>query len=322
MAQQAILLNTKDQVRQFVAKARAAGNIIALVPTMGAIHSGHQSLVERARAEGASTVIASVFVNPTQFAPGEDYEAYPRTLDEDLIKLGEAGTAAVFAPSVSEMYGQATIDQATIDQTMIGQATIDQAMIETTENTGQALLDSICHPVAGSAARLWEGAERPSHFDGVVTVVSKLFNIVRPDLACFGEKDFQQLSVIRQMVEDMDMGIRIVACPIARDSDGLAISSRNRYLDPEQRKRALSLSAALRKASAMFADGCCDAKELSRAMHQILNDADVVVDYAEIVDAQTLNPVSDLSGTSGKSLRAIIAARVDHVRLIDNSSLS
>ncbi len=296
------LLTRKDEVRDFVASARARGGRIALVPTMGAIHSGHQSLVERAFVEGAGTVVVSVFVNPTQFSPEEDFDAYPRTLDEDVVKLGDSGASAVFAPSVAEMYGE--------------------GMTGKMRSLGAAPMTEMCHPVAGSASRLWEGNERPTHFDGVVTVVAKLFNIVRPDLACFGEKDFQQLAVIRQMVSDMDFEIEIVGCPIARDPDGLAISSRNRYMDESQRTRALSLSAALRKAREMFARGCLDSAVISREMHSILEVARVSVDYAAIVDSATLEPLETLEGVEGAHARAIIAAKVDSTRLIDNAPLS
>lgn len=300
MASGLVLLTTKREVAKFVDAARARGERIGLVPTMGAIHSGHQSLVARAL-ESAQTVVVSVFVNPTQFAPGEDYDAYPRTLDDDVRLLGEVGAAAVFAPSVAEMYGE--------------------RMVELMRRTGRAPIESMCHPVAGSAAKLWEGAKRPTHFDGVVTVVNKLFNIVDPDLACFGEKDFQQLAVIRQMVCDMDMGIEIIGCPIARDPDGLAISSRNRYMDEFQRARALSLSAALGRAREMFVQGCTDTAAISSEMRSIITAAPAEVDYAEIIDAATLEPLESLEGIDGADARAIIAARVDTTRLIDNASL-
>lgn len=297
------LLTRKAEVREFVAQARSRGERIGLVPTMGAIHQGHQSLVRRAIECGAGTVIASVFVNPTQFSPTEDFDAYPRTLEADLAAMEEAGAAAVFAPSVAEMYGE--------------------ALVESMRVHGLTSFGFLSHAVAGSAARLWEGERRPTHFDGVTMVVSKLFNIVGPDVACFGEKDFQQLAVLRQMVADMDFDLEVVGCPIVREEDGLAVSSRNRYMDDAQRERALALSRSLREAREAFAAGQRDVGALVSGIRATLEAERLDIDYAEIVDASTLEPLDSLEGIDGADARAILAARVDNtVRLIDNASLA
>ncbi len=294
------LLKTKKDVREFCASARKAGNKIGLVPTMGAIHSGHQSLVKRALEE-AEIVVASVFVNPTQFSPTEDFDAYPRTIESDLMKMQEAGAAAVFAPSVEEMYGE--------------------AMVAHICKNGLSSFDFASHAVAGSAAKLWEGANRPHHFSGVTTVVSKLFNIVEPDVACFGEKDYQQLAVLRQMVADMDFNIKIIGCPIIREQNGLAISSRNRYMDSSQINRALALSSSLRLAKEMFDAGERSVDKIVGAAKEQLEANNLVIDYVAIVDAMTLEPLSSLGGVAGKDARMIMAAKVDKVRLIDNAAL-
>ena len=296
------LLTTKAQVREFVAAERRAGKRIGLVPTMGAIHVGHQSLVVRALDNGADSVVASVFVNPTQFAPTEDFDAYPRTLDDDRRLLGEAGAAAVFAPSVTEMYGE--------------------ELAESIREKGLTDMAFMSHAVPGTAARLWEGANRPTHFAGVTMVVSKLFNIVQPDVACFGEKDYQQLAVLRQMVADMDFPLQIVGCPIVRDADGLAVSSRNRYMSPEQRERALALSRSLREAKERFAAGERDTNEMLRMVACMLEEQRLEIDYAAIVDAATLDPWTAPLPDDGDAVRLILAVRVDDtVRLIDNASL-
>ena len=299
-----VLLETKAAVREFVAEARAKGSGIGLVPTMGAIHNGHQSLVTAAL-EHVDTVIASVFVNPTQFSPTEDFDAYPRTLDADLAAMEEAGAAAVFAPSVSEMYGEALV--------------VDMRANGLTPDT----FNKLSHAVAGNASRLWEGERRPTHFDGVTMVVSKLFNIVQPDVACFGEKDFQQLAVLRQMVADMDFNVEAIGCPIVREESGLAVSSRNRYMDESQHERALCLSRSLRDARAAFAAGERNVATLLDAACATIEEQRLTIDYVEIVDAATLEPLASLDGIPGDQARMILAAYVDDtVRLIDNASLA
>jgi len=277
-------LVSKDEVRRAVAEARAVGQRIALVPTMGALHEGHLSLVRAAR-ERAEYVVVSVFVNPTQFGPGEDFEAYPRDLEGDLELLEAEGVALVFAPATSTMYAPG----ATV--------TVD----------------------SGPLGDVLEGAIRPTHFRGVCTVVAKLFGIVEPDLAFFGEKDFQQLAIVRTMVSDLDLPVRVVGCPTIRESDGLAMSSRNVYLSPDERAAATVLYRALRAAEARAGAGERDARVLVEAMRaEIAAEPLVVPDYAEVADAVTLAPLDALDGPPA---RALVAARLGSTRLIDNLAL-
>jgi pantoate--beta-alanine ligase len=250
---------------------------LVLVPTMGALHEGHLSLVRQGAALGP--VVVSIFVNPTQFGPGEDFEAYPRDLEADLDLLRPLGVGAVFAPEVQEMYGHE------------GGVTVQPGF--------RAL--GLC------------GGDRPGHFSGVLTVVAKLFGLVRPDIAIFGRKDAQQCLVIRQMVEDLKMPVRLVDGVTVREADGLAMSSRNRYLDPAQRTRALCLSRALKRGEELLAAGGRHSAVLERAMLEILTEADTV-EYAEV------RRVPDLEKTDlveGMTLLAV-AARVGPARLIDN----
>jgi len=215
-------VNTKAQVRAAVAAARSEGRVIGLVPTMGALHAGHLALVERSVAECGFTVV-SVFVNPTQFGPGEDLERYPRTLQADVQLCQQAGADLVFAPSADEMYA---------------------ADAATTVHVAR-LTEGLC------------GAFRPGHFDGVTTVVCKLLNIAQPDRAYFGEKDYQQLVVVRRMVADLDLPVEVISVPTVREADGLAMSSRNRYLTPEQRAVAPALHRALLAGAAAARRGAC-----------------------------------------------------------------
>lgn len=275
-------LSTVREVREALDPRARSGATIALVPTMGALHEGHLSLVRAAR-ERADEVVVSVFVNPTQFGPDEDFERYPRTVDEDIKALAGVGATFAFTPGVDEMYGGAT---------------------------GVAVRP-------GALAGRWEGELRPGHFEGVATVVTKLFGIVRPDVALFGEKDFQQLRVIQQVAVELDLGVEVVGCPIVRDADGLALSSRNRYLSPEERDRALSLSRALDAAAAAVAAGEDDAARLAADMARGIEAAGLAVDYATIVDPATLEPLERIASPS----RALLAARIGTTRLIDNASL-
>ena len=277
-------LVSKDEVRRAVAEARAVGQRIALVPTMGALHEGHLSLVRAAR-ERAEYVVVSVFVNPTQFGPGEDFEAYPRDLEGDLELLEAEGVALVFAPATATMYAPgATV---TVDPGPLGD--------------------------------VLEGAIRPTHFRGVCTVVAKLFGIVAPDLAFFGEKDFQQLAIVRTMVSDLDLPVRVVGCPTIREPDGLALSSRNVYLSPDERAAATVLYRALRAAEARALAGERDARALVEVMRaEIATEPLVVPDYAEVADAVTLVPLDALDGSPA---RALVAARLGSTRLIDNLAL-
>ena len=273
------------QVAETVKAARALleqlPRPVGLVPTMGALHRGHLSLVEAARRANA-TVAVSIFVNPLQFGPGEDFERYPRALDNDLALLREAAVDVVFAPSAAAF-------------------------------TPPHRLTTVS--VAELTTRL-EGASRPGHFDGVTTIVAKLLHAVAPDRAYFGEKDFQQLAVIRRMVADLDMPVAVVGCPIVREPDGLALSSRNAYLSAAQRQEAVALSAALQELAEDW-DGDADAAR--SALRRRLSDASGFrLDYAEVIDPETLEP---LEGVVGGPAQAVVAAYVGATRLIDNVRL-
>jgi len=254
---------------------RGVGRTVALVPTMGALHAGHLELVRQAKLTGA-VVVVSIFVNPLQFGANEDLDAYPRTLEADLELLREAGVELVFAPSVTDMYPNGP------------RTTI--------------------HP--GPVGSELEGASRPGHFAGMLTVVAKLFNIVAPNTAFFGEKDYQQLVLIRQMVADLNLDIRIVGVPTVREQDGLALSSRNRYLDPEQREIATTLSAAL-VAGAHAAAGGPEAI-LTAAREVLGQNPQLEVDYLEVRGAD-LGPAPERGDG-----RLLVAARLGSTRLIDN----
>ncbi len=262
---------------------RLSGDRIGLVPTMGALHAGHLSLVSRSNSECQRTVV-SVFVNPAQFGPNEDFSKYPRVLDEDLAALNKLKVDVVFVPSQNDLY--------------------------------PAGFSTYIDPPAASLPL--EGVHRPGHFRGVATVVLKLFQIVPANLTYFGQKDYQQLAVIRRMVDDLNIPVRVVACPTVRESDGLAMSSRNRYLTPQQRPRALGLWAALSKAREMVEGGERNVPILEAAMIETLNQHVVdQIDYARIVDADML---SDLA-TIESSAVALIAVRIGQTRLIDNMLL-
>lgn len=276
-------LASKQEVRQAVAEARREGKRIALIPTMGALHEGHLSLV-RAAAERADYIIVSVFVNPTQFGQGEDFEAYPRDLARDEDLLGAEGVDLVFAPTPEIMY--ASDAQVTVDP--------------------------------GPLGALYEGAVRPAHFNGVCTVVTKLFSIALPDLAFFGEKDYQQFVIVRRMARDLDLPVKVVGCPIVRECDGLALSSRNVYLSAEERAAAPVLYQALRTAETLVLDGERDAGVVAGALRDtIAGEPLAALDYAEVVDAVTLQPVDSVTGPA----RALVAARFGATRLIDNIAL-
>lgn len=269
--------------QQFVAEARRAGKTIGLVPTMGALHAGHLSLVEAARRE-CDVVVVTIFVNPTQFGPKEDFAKYPRDLDADLRLLAPLGVEAVFAPTTDEMYPQ-------------GYATFVE--------------------VAGVTEPL-EGAIRPGHYRGVATVVLKLFNAVPADVAFFGQKDFQQALVIRRMTADLDLPIAIRVCPIVRESDGLAMSSRNAYLSAEERQQALVISRALGVASMLVAEGERAADViLTNMRNELATQPNVRPDYIVLADGETLAEVNEVR----PGVVALIAARVGATRLIDNEVL-
>ncbi len=263
---------------------RANGVRVGLVPTMGYLHEGHLSLVRESAARCGATVV-SLFVNPVQFGDNEDFSSYPRDFERDCQLCREAGVSVVFSPAPEAMYAP--------DRSV----TVEE----------RALASGLC------------GASRPGHFAGVCTVVAKLFNIVRPDVAVFGQKDAQQLAVIRRMVRDLDFQVEIVGAPIVREADGLAMSSRNVYLSVAERAQALGLNRVLAFAAGQVADGQCAARPLREAMTAFLASAypGVEVDYIAIVDAATLAP---LETVAGEALLAI-AARVGRTRLIDNLTL-
>ncbi|WP_018631884.1 pantoate--beta-alanine ligase [Neomegalonema perideroedes] len=275
------IVRTAADLRAKVRRWRAEGERVALVPTMGALHDGHLSLIEAARRE-AERVVASVFVNPTQFAPHEDFSAYPRQEAEDARLLARVECDLLYAPTVQEMY---PVDFATI--VSVGEVT-----------------ETLC------------GAKRPGHFDGVATVVAKLFNQALPDVAVFGEKDWQQLTMIRRMVRDLDMPVRILGVPTFREADGLAMSSRNRYLTPEERRIAGKLNKALAGAAAYVARGA-PAEAASEAAAQALREAGFAkIDYLEVRDAENLAPVKVWD--PARPARIFAAAHLGKARLIDN----
>lgn len=278
------LVRTVGEVRDWVAGHRAAGMRIGLVPTMGYLHAGHLSLVERAR-EQADLVAMSIFVNPLQFGPSEDLDRYPRNLEGDLGLAGEAGTALVFAPPVAEMYPHGEPRVSILPDEEIG-------------------------------GRL-DGASRPGHFRGVLTVVAKLFGIFTPDVAVFGQKDWQQATLIRRMVADLDMPVRVDVAPIVREADGLAMSSRNVYLSSEERASARALSRSLRQVEELYAAGQRDAAVLRATLWSGISAPGVEPEYAEVADAETLAPVEQAA--NGTLLA--VAARVGRTRLIDNALL-
>lgn len=274
------------EVRDAVKAARATGKVVGLVPTMGALHDGHARLIERCRAE-TGFVVASIFVNPTQFGPTEDYARYPRTPELDNRRCASAGADLIFAPRAESMYPSGH------PSTFVEVPRLSQVL---------------------------EGASRPGHFRGVTTVVLKLFSIVTPDYAYFGEKDFQQQVVIRRMVADLDLGVKIRVVPTVREPDGLALSSRNRYFDPADRAAATVLSAALRRAKEAVTGGERDADRVRQLLRNtIQSERRAALDYAEVADADTLEPLSRL--TAGRRAVALLAVRIGPVRLIDNTIL-
>ena len=284
ISSQPLLLSDADELRDLVESARRDGKTVALVPSMGALHAGHLSLVRAARAECDFTV-ATIFVNPTQFAPGEDYRCYRRTLDADLAALAALGVDVVFAPAVEQMYpdGHTT--------------TVD----------------------VGGVALPLEGVCRPDHFRGVATVVLKLFHLAPAHVAYFGQKDYQQSLVVRQMVGDLDLPIRIRVCPIVREADGLALSSRNEYLSHSERRQALALSQSLRLASELYCVGERDAAVLRQRMREVFNSAGIGdIDYIALADRDRLEDVAVV----GDETIALVAARVGKTRLIDNHLLA
>jgi pantoate--beta-alanine ligase len=274
---------TVAEVREAVREARAAGKTVALVPTMGYLHEGHLSLLDEARAR-ADVVMMSIFVNPLQFGPTEDLDRYPRDLDRDLALAATRGTELVFAPTAAEMYPH-----------------------------GEPAVQVVPGPLAERLC----GASRPGHFRGVLTVVAKLFGIFQPDVAVFGQKDLQQATLIRRMVDELDIPVRVEVAPIVREPDGLAMSSRNVYLSPSERESALALSRGLGRAREMWKAGEADAATLRAALWKEMTVPGVEPEYAEVVDPRTLEGVERaVPGTV-----MAVAARVGRTRLIDNAIL-
>lgn len=280
MAQCAVIEEVQG-IYQFVTEARSRGETVGLVPTMGALHEGHLSLARAARASNRR-VVASIFVNPIQFCPGEDFQRYPRTLEADLEALSALGVDAVFAPGDEEMFPEGRVF------TYVVPERLDQ---------------NLC------------GLSRPGHFRGVCTVVAKLFHIIPADEAFFGRKDAQQAAIIRRMVADLHFPIRVTVCPIVREADGLAMSSRNRYLSLEERAQAVALFQSLKRAAEMITRGERDAEAIIAAMENMLRSFNLVrPEYVAVVHPDTLE---NLSRISSKALVAV-AARVGATRLIDN----
>jgi pantoate--beta-alanine ligase len=271
---------TIESVRKLVKVARSKGKKIGFVPTMGALHIGHISLIEAA-AKKCDFVVVSIFVNPTQFGPGEDFEKYPRPLKADLEICRKAGVDVVFAPSPQQMYPGENLTWVNVEK----------------------LTEQLC------------GRFRPGHFSGVTTVCAKLFNIVAPDIAFFGQKDAQQAIVVKQMVADLNMPLKIVVCPTVRQADGLAVSSRNQYLTRQQKKNAPLIYKSLQKCQKLIEDGVADSKTIINQMRKILQQApSIKIEYISIVDADTLQ---ELKKITGKVLTAV-AVKIGSTRLIDN----
>lgn len=279
---------TIEAVRTQVGLARDLGKTIGLVPTMGALHAGHVKLIEECRRLADFTVV-SIFVNPTQFAPGEDFDRYPRTLDDDLRACEAAGASLVFTPTRADVYPR-----------------------------GEAGATFVEVP---GLSHILEGASRPTHFRGVATVVLALFEIVRPDIAVFGQKDYQQQALIRRMVGDLHVPVEVVTVPTVREADGLALSSRNRYLSAEQRRGAVALSQALEAARRAVAEGERDANRVRRVLRsRIESEGTAELDYAEAVDAHSLESLDRIE--PGRPAVALVAARFGATRLIDNAMLT
>ena len=276
------VISTKSEFREHLETVRALGRTVGLVPTMGALHEGHLSLL-RAAANDCDVVALTIFVNPLQFGAGEDLDAYPRPLERDLELAEAAGADVVFTPTTDEMYPEPTLTNVHVDR----------------------LTSSM------------EGASRPTHFDGVTTVVTKLFNIAGPCRAYFGEKDFQQLAVVRRMVADLDQPVVIVGCPIVRENDGLAMSSRNVYLSSTEREAATVISRALRAGAAMVEAGESDPSVIEAHMASIIEAEPLAaLDYAAVVNPESLLTPDRL--VSGTTVRLLMVAQLGTPRLLDN----
>jgi pantoate--beta-alanine ligase len=275
------IIRTISWMKETVRQARAENHVIGFIPTMGALHEGHLSLIRRARVD-CSRVYASIFLNPAQFGPNEDLSRYPKTFESDVEKLTAAGVEVLFAPEINEIYPPG---------------------FRTYVN------------VEGLSERL-EGRSRPGHFRGVATVVLKLFEIVQPQFAYFGRKDAQQVRILQQMATDLNLNVEIVVCPIVREGDGLALSSRNTYLNSEERRAATVLRRALDEARRELNAGTRDALQLQTALRKILSNETLArVDYVEMVDAESFEPVSSVGA---RPVYALLAVFIGKTRLIDN----
>ena len=278
------LLNTIGEMRAFSSQAQMRDRVLGLVPTMGALHEGHLSLVRVAR-ERCNSVVVSIFVNPTQFGPNEDFEKYPRNINRDCELLEREHVDAVFAPSAEEMYSPGAVSWVTVE----------------------GMSDRLC------------GKSRPGHFRGVTTVVCKLFNVVQPEIAFFGQKDAAQVAIIRRMVRDLNVPVAIEVGPIVREADGLAMSSRNAYLTPAERKSALVLYRSLQRAQQLFDRGERSAEKLIAAgAHEFQSEPSARLDYFELVDPDSLQPISTIS----RGALVAVAGFVGKTRLIDNVLLN
>jgi len=275
------IIRTISWMKETVRQARAENHVIGFIPTMGALHEGHLSLIRRARVD-CSRVYASIFLNPTQFGPNEDLSKYPKTFESDVEKLTSAGVEVLFAPEINEIYPSGFRTYVNIE---------------------------------GLSERL-EGRSRPGHFRGVATVVLKLFEIVQPQFAYFGRKDAQQVRILQQMATDLNLNAEIVVCPIVRELDGLALSSRNTYLNSEERRAATVLQRALSEARRELNAGTRDALQLQTALRKILSNETLArVDYVEMVDAESFEPVSSIGA---RPVYALLAVFIGKTRLIDN----
>lgn len=294
-----MLLHRIEEVREQVSAWKKEGLTVGLVPTMGALHAGHLSLIKKAK-EACDKVVVSDFVNPIQFGPSEDFDKYPRTLDADMELCNKEGVDIVFAPSANEMYGITPPPNP-----------LPQGAGESLPRLSNDTLTYVCPPFF--YVNTLCGKTRTGHFDGVCTVVLKLFNIVQPDYAFFGQKDAQQVIIIKKMVKDLNVPIKIVQCPIVREESGLALSSRNKYLSEEGKKDALVLSKILNNIKSCYEKGITDVGALKETAYSFLTDKHDM-EYLEIVDRNTLENKIKADDNS----IALIACRVENVRLIDN----
>lgn len=281
-----ITVNTINDLQKILSTKRQQGDVIGFVPTMGNLHQGHLSLVDNAKTQ-SDCVVVSIFVNPTQFGPNEDFDAYPRTFEDDCAKLEQQGTDIIFAPTVSEVYPDYEHNKQQPNLTTVHVAELG---------------DHHC------------GESRPTHFDGVTTVVSKLFNMVRPDVAVFGQKDFQQLAIIKRMVRDLNIPVTIIGAPIVREDNGLAMSSRNGYLSQAEKDQAASIQQTLQWAKSQLEQRKLNFDQVETKASERLSELGLHVDYVNVAHAETLQ----VAEKEDKNIVILVAAFVGKVRLIDN----